>query len=233
MKFLDTTAARLGIAAICIAGTQAAIANFKNRDESYATQASTCDVTAFPLQTGDWTGSDVEVDDRLFVHLGATSMLNRSYQNGVRKQVTVHLSSYPAGKLSLPHSPELCYPGAGWKIESDDWKIDSHNHPYRLMVVEQDGTKAAVAYWYQLGSEVASNRDDLRQAFQKIRQQGGVRPPLVKVIIQAPMELSAADDQTAIEEFGSQVYDWVREKTSGRGAISSAPLSPPRERGRG
>jgi hypothetical protein len=113
---------------------------------------------------------------------------------------------------AMPHIPHNCYRVHGWTIVNDDWRTDGDRR-YRLMIVEIGGARAAVAYWYQLGSDVVSDRDELRTIFQKLRRQGQAWPGIVKVMIHIPIDFSEADAKAAAEELGAGIYEWIRTHT--------------------
>jgi EpsI family protein len=211
MNFMKSTAGRLLIAALCIAATQAAVWSVQHRAGLLAAQAASLDVARLPLQLGDWTGAPAEIDPRLVKQVGAISLINRQYQNDTGRRASVHVAGYPyPEENSPPHPPEMCYSNGGWTILQDDWQHDAPNWRYRWMIVDQDGVRAAVVYWYQVGPDVASDRDEMRKIRQKLRLQGKGWPPFVKVLIHVPLEFSEDDAKKAAEDLGAGIYDWIK-----------------------
>ena len=198
------------IAALCIAASQAAIWSVQYRTGVAAAQAATFEVAGLPLQLGEWTGASAEIDPMLARAVGAISLIDRRYENDAGRRASVHLATFPTAEVTLPHPPDLCYTGGGWTILNDEWQRDTRDRQYRLMVVEQEGARSAVVYWYQLGSDVASNRDELRKILQKRRLEGKGWPPLVKVLIQVPIHFSGDDFKPAAEDLGARIYEWIK-----------------------
>jgi hypothetical protein len=68
-----------------------------------------------PMSYGPWHGKDAKMDSEVARATGASGMVSREYVNertGVRLSVVVLYG--PASKVFI-HSPELCYPGAGFR----------------------------------------------------------------------------------------------------------------------
>jgi hypothetical protein len=203
-------ASRLVIVALCLIATQFPAWQLERQTNQAARQARLFDASSMPMRIGPWTGADTEIDQKLIRHVGALSTVNRAYDGGPGRQVLVHVASFPAARISLPHPPPLCYRSAGWTIVSEEWVHPEGMPKHRRMVVDREGTQAIVEYWYQLGDLAAAERGDLRLAVQKLRWKGERWPPLVKVLLHVPVVLSADDSQGDAREIGSAVYDWVR-----------------------
>ncbi len=89
-------------------------------------------------------------------------------------------------------------------------KLTATTGRYRLMIVEQNGARAAIAYWFQLGPDVASDRNELRPILQKLRWRGKGWPPLVKVLIHIPLEYSEDNGKFAADDLGTGIYEWIK-----------------------
>src|SRR5579871_888175 len=214
MDFVESTPRYLLIAAVCIAATQVGLTHFQHETEVHVARGAKCDVTELPIQLGAWTGTNTEIDPRMSAHIGGLSVVERSYSNHRNEQALVHLASFSVVTPDPPHAPEECYPGAGWKILQNEWWHYGKNRSFRWMLVERDGAKAGVAYWYQSGEQVTSNRRELRALMQKLRWQGEAFPPLVKVMVQVPVESSVVAARTVAEELGTDIFEWVRDHSN-------------------
>ena len=212
MPLFNALAARLLIAAVCIAAMKATTWRLEDRTRRDTLRAAEFDVSGLPLQLGDWSGADVNEDARLNAHVGASSIVNRIYENSAGTKLTVHLASFP-GHMSLPHLPPLCYTGAGWTIVSDDWRDAGEDLRYRRMSVRRENESALVLYWYQLGSYVAADRAGLRQALQALRWRGESWHPLIKVMVQSAAEHSSEGDRTAEQQLGGAIFSWIRDNS--------------------
>ena len=210
MQLSKKMAARLLMAALCVAATQVAVWQVKHRTGLQAAQGATFDVTALPFQLGQWSGTSAGFDPKVFAQVGGLSMVNLSYTNELGRHASVHLANFSTADLLLPHTPPGCYELSGWTIPKDDWQTDSHDRRYRLMYPERDGARFCVAYWYQVGPDVAASREDLRKIMLKLRVNGTPWPPLIKVLIQVSVDFNDDDARSTVEDLGFQIYDWVR-----------------------
>jgi Protein of unknown function (DUF3485) len=215
MKLTTAVVMRLGLAMALVVTTQLVVAHVKRTDHDRARNAIVVNAPDLPFELREWTGTAVEPDPKLVTALGSVTMADRVYIDREGRSATVHVSSFSIEELSLPHPPQICYPSAGWQIHSDEWKNQQTDHPFKLMVVEQGGTRAAVAYWYQLGPYVAGNRNELRSAFQKIRHESKW-PQLVKVLVQTSIRDNESEAQAALENLSAQVYEWIKVQSAGK-----------------
>ena len=214
MQLTKSMTARLVIVALCVAAPQAAIWQLNRSTSLAAERAALFDVTTLPMQFGEWSAAVIETDPRLVETIGAISLLDRSYTNAAGRRAYVHVASHAtADLLALPHSPNDCYRVHGWTIADDQWRTDGKGRRYRWMVAELSGARVGVAYWYQVSADVASDRDEMRQVYQKLRRQGQGWPPVVKVMIHVPFEFSEADSLSETEELGAAIYEWIRANT--------------------
>jgi EpsI family protein len=216
MPMTKAFAIRLLIATGCVIATQIPAWQIERRTSADAVRARRFDVAALPAQLGAWTGVDTEIDERLVQHIGAFSTVNRAYENGQGRKVMVHLAVFPSAEVSLPHPPRLCYKNAGWKLGPDrslDMEEKGDIPPFRRMVVDRDGGRAVIAYWYQLGNGIAADRGELRQQLQKYRWKGERWPPLVKVLLHASIDGSDKIAESDAAELGAIVYEWVRKES--------------------
>src|SRR4051812_33573790 len=78
--------------------------------------------TSLPTIVGDYTGHDEPLDDRLTAATQADAMLNRIFRNRLGDTVIANLAVWTQYQLGIPHSPEECYPNAGWEIVSRELK---------------------------------------------------------------------------------------------------------------
>jgi hypothetical protein len=201
------------VAVVVIVATQLSIWRLQQQSVIDAARAADFEVESLPSAFGAWSGSTMPTDAEIFREVGALKMTERMYVNEQGVRIGVIVATFPTGTDVLPHPPDLCYTGEGWNVRSDVWKEDTRHRRYKLMLVERNRHEALVSYWYQLGADVASNRNELRQILQKLRKAHQPWPPLVKVLIHVPVEFSEADAKTASEELGHAIYHWVADHT--------------------
>lgn len=202
-------------AAVVIMGAHWAIEGVRRQSAAVAAQAASFEVEPLPLILGDWIGVKMETDADIVREVGALKMVERLYENDRGQKVGVIVATFPTGVDVLPHPPDLCYRGAGWDIRGDVWCEAASGRRYKQLQVERPGTDVAlITYWYQLRAEIASNRHELRQVLQKLRRARQTWPPLVKVMIHAPVEFSETEAKSASEELGEEIYRWIAEEAT-------------------
>ena len=109
----------------------------------------------FPLQLGDWSGSDVPLDPEVLSILGPGDFLLRVYQkpNPNEANVDLFMAYFPSQRTGdTIHSPKHCLPGAGWvPVENTRIALALPGHPpfpANRYVVARAGFRRMVLYWY-------------------------------------------------------------------------------------
>src|SRR5205807_1079895 len=104
-------------------------------------------VMDMPLAIGEWTGQSVEADSAAFAQAGAQSYWTRSYAHP-RKKTTlfVILMCGRSGKMAV-HTPEVCYRGAGYELESrpETWTVKTPTGDAMATFWTASFTKGAVS----------------------------------------------------------------------------------------
>ncbi|MEJ5341799.1 MAG: exosortase C-terminal domain/associated protein EpsI [Thermogutta sp.] len=153
----------------------------------------------FPYQLGPWKGEDDPVDEKVLQVVGAELTLNRTYRQSAERFVGLHAAVFTHTDFSLPHPPELCYGGTGWRVrKTRDVQLnlsDGTTGTIRILTLEKEigQQTATVLYCYQLAGPFAADRDAVRRLFWRYRGQKS-RPPLVKVMFHLPGSDSTAED---------------------------------------
>jgi EpsI family protein len=143
---------------------------------------------AIPAELGAWKARDLPLDPAIFKHSGAAAMLNRAYSNAIGDEIVANVGIWLGDFAGTPHSPELCYPGAGWEIVSrkhvsvPNEKTDS---PAHLITFDKSGQRLYVLYWYQYGDRVIFDASGIRAFRQSLRGTNKSMPPIVKVMLQS------------------------------------------------
>lgn len=209
MKTINRTAVNLLVAAGCISAAQVSILQLQYRFANGGTAGLNLDVENLPIQLGGWTGESTELDSALVEKIGASNTVSRLYRNEYGHIASIHLAVYSTLVPSTPHHPQECYLGAGWTLLHDDWKTENGQRCYRLSQAVRDDATALVAYWYQIGTDVASNRDEAREILWNLRRQRRAFPPTVKVLVQVPIELSEDEAAETVKDLAAPIYDWI------------------------
>lgn len=72
-----------------------------------------------PLQFGDWKGEEAPLSTEIAERTDSDQQVNRVYINPRSGAVVGVFVAYGLRMRDLvPHRPEVCYPGAGWTLES-------------------------------------------------------------------------------------------------------------------
>jgi len=115
---------------------------------------------SLPLTFGTWEGTDLVYNRELLTSwLGTDFITFRNYENRANGHVvTLYLAYYPdLDSSDMAHSPEVCYPGQGWKITKDD-DIDIMISGRRENVMRLDihkGSEQQVVYsWWQTENRI-------------------------------------------------------------------------------
>lgn len=108
------------------------------------------DFDRFPLTLGPWVGSRSYVDHDILDVLGTNEYFEANYANPQHGQVSLWIAYYPDNfkELGIPHNPETCMVGGGWKILSDQQIELAPNAPVRYLLMERAGVRQVVYYWF-------------------------------------------------------------------------------------
>jgi EpsI family protein len=143
--------------------------------------------STLPDVIGDFKGRDEPLDERIVAATSADVVLNRVYRNQLGDVVIVNVGVWIDYGRGIPHSPDVCYPLAGWEIANRHQLnlSTSDNRPLRVKqyVFQRDTSRIAVFCWVHLGDGVIVDSEEIRQMLQRLRQTGGNLPPLVKVML--------------------------------------------------
>ena len=120
--------------------------------------------SAFPQQLQDWrmTGESRAEDDVEDV-LKADDYVLRRYQDSAGEVADLFVAYYKVQKAGESmHSPKNCLPGSGWAPVVNDTVVLSKSPQGKDLrinryVIEKDGERALVLYWYQAGRRVIAS----------------------------------------------------------------------------
>jgi EpsI family protein len=118
----------------------------------------------FPDQMAEWgLVQEDKIDDETLSILKADDYIERTYQNSAGQSAGLFIAYYRnqhAGETM--HSPEHCLPGSGWlPVQHDQISLgtDAAGRPMLVnrYVVEKDGERALVLYWYQENGRIIAS----------------------------------------------------------------------------
>jgi EpsI family protein len=112
-------------------------------------------LASLPYQLGEWTGTDVPMQQDILEILGPGDFLQRSYESTTTNQpyVDLFLAYFPSQRAGdTIHSPKHCLPGAGWlPTESGRISISLAGRPAfgaNRYVIAKGDERQLVLYWY-------------------------------------------------------------------------------------
>jgi EpsI family protein len=129
-----------------------------------------------PLEFGPWRGVDVPLEASIVQTADADSFLCRRYVNAARRTaVTLYVADGVRTRDLLPHRPDVCYPAAGWTLESAaPVRValdDGGSLPATLYVFGRgglDGRGVTVLSFFVVDGEVHPGVGRLRSAFWQV-----------------------------------------------------------------
>ncbi|MFP6641885.1 MAG: EpsI family protein, partial [Myxococcota bacterium] len=98
-----------------------------------------------------WSGEEIPMVDRVSRMLEADVNIQRVYTHQIDGFVWFYFGYYGTLKGSAPiHTPPYCYRSQGWEILSTSIvRLGSEALSANELVVERDGQKRLVRFWYQ------------------------------------------------------------------------------------
>ena len=176
--------------------------------------ADNLDTSALPLTLGAWSGRDITIKDGLLRQIGASSATQRNYEGPDGSEVSAFLATSSAVDCLVPHPPAQCYAGSGWMIAEDAWKLKHGQRQYRLMRMVHGDQAALVMYWYQVGGDVVSNREELRKVLQDRRWNHQDVGPLVKVLVHIPVAAATEHKPSeSADALAEQIRGWIKSRS--------------------
>ncbi len=166
----------------------------------------------FRTDTSVWTGTEVELDERLVQAIGAHDVVSREYRNADGLAVSVHCSVITDVVNGVDHLPDVCYEAAAWRIVNRETKsIDSSPSPAtaRKMTVERDSAREYVYYWYRMGDQSFVSRDSFRPVRRRYFGQE-TWPAAVKVMLQISAQ-NGKEAEAAMVGLGKQIDQWIQQ----------------------
>jgi EpsI family protein len=120
-------------------------------------------LSEFPKDLDGWklVGEDV-LSDPIAGVLKADDYIMRNYQNAKGRPVDMFVAYYRTQRAGESmHSPRNCLPGWGWQIlQTDQIALTDQSGKTEMVnryLVEKDGQRALVLYWYQANGRVIAS----------------------------------------------------------------------------
>jgi exosortase D (VPLPA-CTERM-specific) len=151
---------------------------------------------AFPATIGEWQGRSSQLEVWAEDSLAMDDYVFADYSKLDGKTVNLYVAYYASQRTGeSPHSPLVCIPGTGWSITRLDRLDTDTTHPLNRAIIERNGTKQLVYYWYEergriIASEYWSKWYLLSDAITKNRSDGAL-VRLITTIAPGEMERDA------------------------------------------
>ena len=171
------------------------------------------DVQDLPMHINGWEGGEAEMPPEIRQKLGAHSSINRSYRHAEREPIAVHVALFDQYDVGALHNPANCYRSSGWRLKGDAplrlAASDGTPVSVALSTWERDGQRVTVAYWYQLGDHIITDRVQLGKARWDLR--GSQEwPALVKVLMQTSTDKVERSEE-GVQELAEFIFRWLND----------------------
>ena len=110
-----------------------------------------------PLQVGEWRGEALPLDSGVERMLDADLHLQRAYTRSESVEPTwLYVGYYSSARGGHPeHTPQVCYPSAGWRVESERRLEGPGDARAVELVVARNGRRRLVHFWYRSSRSAA------------------------------------------------------------------------------
>jgi exosortase D (VPLPA-CTERM-specific) len=109
----------------------------------------------FPTHLGRWEGTPGRLEQVYLDALHLDDYLLMNYRGGDDLPINFYVAFYQSQRNGLSvHSPRLCLPGGGWKIQKfEQYSIPTADRrsswPVNRVLIEQNGQRDLVYYWFR------------------------------------------------------------------------------------
>ena len=130
-----------------------------------SSQASKSVVYTLPASFGNWQSNELSYNRELLTSwLGTEHIVFRQYRNTENDDsVALYLAYYQdLESADMAHAPEVCYPGQGWKILSNDetrftLSTGAHIRTKRMLIQKNAEREVVYSWWQTDGAIIAGN----------------------------------------------------------------------------
>jgi EpsI family protein len=123
------------------------VSYFPNRFDT----GSKIKVAEFPKTIGEWTGTDIPLDEKVYQILETRNLFVRDYKNTSGDTVNLYIV-YSEDNRKVSHPPEVCLMGSGMTIADKSSIQITPSIRATKMIVEKADTRELVVYWFKAGN---------------------------------------------------------------------------------
>lgn len=199
------------VAAILVASMAIGVNFISDRDEFYPERET---FNSFPHEIGEWEATESKLIPDVVQSLKLDDYYMADYQKGKDVPVNMYLAYYQSQrKGASPHSPRVCIPGGGWKINSLNRETIKLNNgiefPVNRLVIAKGEARQVVYYWFQQRGRKIANEYWmkwylLQDAILKNRTDGA----LVRFTIYLDPHSSETDADKRIQDLINIIYPY-------------------------
>ncbi|MDH5388270.1 MAG: VPLPA-CTERM-specific exosortase XrtD [Gammaproteobacteria bacterium] len=173
----------------------------------------------FPLNIDKWTGRPEVMESIFLDKLKLTDYAFINYTSDNETLINFYSAYYESQrKDSTTHSPRACLPGGGWRVISskkvtlDNVTISSIPLNVNRFVIEKDGVRQLVYYWFKQRDRIVTNEQMIKWYFfidsiQKQRTDGA----LIRLTTVVPQGKSMDAADKRLTDFVSKISPIISE----------------------
>jgi len=107
-------------------------------------------VSNFPITVGDWKGTDIPVEDKVYEILETKNLFIREYKNSEGEAIYFYVV-YSEDNRKVSHPPEVCLLGSGVSVVAKAPLQLTDTVKANKLIVKKGDYAQLVAYWYKAG----------------------------------------------------------------------------------
>ncbi len=173
------------------------------------------DLDQFPYDLGDWHGEDQELDED-DCQEGRSSPQHQSQLPGCCIGTRGHVAHRRLGQsenahVAPPSDVSVIRPPVPRSCGVRPIEVDDAD-PFQaeLLLVEREGGRSLVLYWYRWDSQICTTRTQACMA--RLKMIGSHEwPPVVKVLLDTPCIPSETAALESLRNFAAEVRTWTRD----------------------
>jgi len=128
---------------------------------------SDSNLASFPLRFMGLEGEELGLSERVLEEVGVDDYIFRNYSSAVSPEINLYIGYYRSQRQGAQiHSPQHCYPGTGWNVESSEPLNVRNRHgkieQLRRLIVRKKARTDVVIYWYDTRTGRLSNDFSLK-----------------------------------------------------------------------
>jgi len=208
-----STSVRMLVAAAFVAATYGVVLAIQQMGMPIEARAPKRDLRELPTGLGPWVAEEGSGGGEAVVDDDAELRTARTYRNAAGETVSLYVAVWQEYLSRTPHPPEGCYTRSGFKLlERKTIRVqfaDQPDVPVRVLLLEREGKRISVLYWYQRGRDVLLYTRFWRRATWT-SEAGKDSPPLVKVML----ETTASDAEKAesrLKSIAVPLFAWTKD----------------------